>query len=77
MAASPEDRSGTTRLIACGALAREVKALIDANGLDHLELTCLPAKLHNRPERIAEAEREALDEDNDDDDDNEDDSQAA
>lgn len=46
-----------TLLIACGALAREVLALVDLNGWDHLELTCLPAKLHNRPERIPEAVR--------------------
>jgi hypothetical protein len=46
-----------TLLIACGALAREVLALIRLNAWDHLELTCLPAKLHNRPERIPEAVR--------------------
>lgn len=46
-----------TLLIACGALAREVLALVDLNGWDHLVLTCLPAKLHNRPERIPEAVR--------------------
>ena len=41
-----------TLLIACGALAREVRALIERNGWNHLQLTCLPAQLHNRPERI-------------------------
>ena len=46
-----------TLLIACGALAREVRALIELNGWTHLHLTCLPAQLHNRPERIAEAVR--------------------
>jgi len=46
-----------TLLIACGALAREVLALIRLNGWDHLELACLPAHLHNRPERIPEAVR--------------------
>jgi Protein of unknown function (DUF1638) len=40
-------------VIACGALAREVLAL----KLDAIDLTCLPASLHNRPERIAEAMR--------------------
>ena len=39
--------------IACGALAREVLAL----NLDGLDVTCLPASLHNRPERIPEAMR--------------------
>jgi Protein of unknown function (DUF1638) len=46
-----------TLLIACGALAREVRALTEFNGWMHLHLTCLPAKLHNRPERIPAAVR--------------------
>jgi hypothetical protein len=46
-----------TLLIACGALAREVLALIRLNGWTHTELACLPAHLHNRPERIPEAVR--------------------
>jgi hypothetical protein len=40
-------------VIACGALAREVRAVLDANRLPHIELTCLPAQWHNRPEKIA------------------------
>ena len=46
-----------TLVIACGALAREVLALRELNGWSHLELTCLPAKLHNRPQLIPEAVR--------------------
>jgi hypothetical protein len=46
-----------TLLIACGALAREVRALIDLNGWQHMHLTCLPAKLHNRPQLIPQAVR--------------------
>lgn len=46
-----------TLLIACGALAREVLALIELNGWSHMELTCLPAKLHNRPALIPDAVR--------------------
>lgn len=46
-----------TLLVACGALAREITALKAANGLAHLDVTCLPAILHNRPERIPEAVR--------------------
>ncbi len=53
-------RSERTLLIACGALAREAKAVIAANRLDHLDLACLPASLHNRPERIAEAVRRRI-----------------
>ena len=46
-----------TLLIACGALAREVLALIRLNGWNHMELTCLPADLHNTPQGIPEAVR--------------------
>jgi hypothetical protein len=46
-----------TLLIACGALARELKAVIAANRWTHMDLACLPAILHNRPERIAPAVR--------------------
>jgi uncharacterized protein DUF1638 len=46
-----------TLLIACGALAREVAALKRANGWTNLDVRCLPAQLHNRPERIAPAVR--------------------
>lgn len=46
-----------TLLIACGALGREVAALRRANGWQSLDVRCLPAQLHNRPERIAPAVR--------------------
>jgi hypothetical protein len=46
-----------TMLIACGALARETRALIALNRWDRMDLECLPALLHNRPDRIAEAVR--------------------
>lgn len=46
-----------TLLIACGALAREVLALIELNGFSHMELRCLPAKLHNTPALIPDAVR--------------------
>nr|WP_256515682.1 DUF1638 domain-containing protein [Alsobacter ponti] len=39
-------------VIACGALARELLAVVEANRLEGLDVTCLPAILHNRPERI-------------------------
>lgn len=47
-------------IIACGALAREILATIEAGRLDHIDLTCLPALLHNRPEKIPEAVRDAV-----------------
>ena len=48
-------------VIACGALAREVRAVLDANHLGHIELTCLPAQWHNRPEKIARGVRAVID----------------
>jgi hypothetical protein len=47
-------------LIACGALAREIIALRDANGWDHLDLTCLPAILHNSPDKITDSVRASV-----------------
>jgi hypothetical protein len=44
-------------VIACGALARELLAVKTLNQLDHLDVTCLPAILHNRPLEIAPAVR--------------------
>ncbi len=41
-------------VIACGALAREITALKRAHGWSHLDLQCLDARLHNRPELIPE-----------------------
>lgn len=49
-----------TLIIACGALAREIGAVIGRSGLDHIALQCLPATLHNRPERIAPAVQAAI-----------------
>jgi len=51
------DGAGRVLLIACGALAREVLAIRALNGLDRLDVTCLPAELHNRPQAIPEALR--------------------
>ncbi|MEL6736186.1 MAG: DUF1638 domain-containing protein [Pseudomonadota bacterium] len=50
----------TLRVIACGALAREIEALRASPALAHISLTCLPAILHNHPERIAPAVDEAI-----------------
>lgn len=48
---------GQVMMIACGALAREILAINEANGWDHAVLECLPAKLHNAPQHIADAVR--------------------
>jgi hypothetical protein len=42
-------------ILACGAIAREVLAVIELNGWTHVDVRCLPAKLHNTPDRIAGA----------------------
>ncbi len=39
-------------VIGCGALAVELVELTRRAGLPEMDLTCLPASLHNRPERI-------------------------
>jgi hypothetical protein len=44
-------------IIACGALAHEITALKRANAWEQLDVRCLPAELHNRPERIPAAVR--------------------
>ncbi|WP_208354154.1 DUF1638 domain-containing protein [Pseudaestuariivita rosea] len=52
--------TGTVLLIACGALAHEILALKRINAWDHLDLTCLPAILHNHPDRIPDAVSDAV-----------------
>ncbi len=42
-------------VIACGMLAREIIAVKERLGLDHIELTCLPAEFHYYPDRIPAA----------------------
>jgi len=52
---APVHQTGALLVIACGALAREILALVKQNGWSHIELTCLPAILHNSPEKITNA----------------------
>ena len=47
--------AGRVLLIACGALAHEILTLKRANGWHHLDLHCLPAKLHLYPDQITPA----------------------
>ncbi|MET0560010.1 MAG: DUF1638 domain-containing protein [Gaiellaceae bacterium] len=42
-------------VLACGALAREVLAVIRLNSWKNVTVRCLPAKLHSRPQLIAPA----------------------
>jgi Protein of unknown function (DUF1638) len=56
----PATQNGRILLIACGALAHEVLAIKAANCWDHLDLQCLPAKLHLYPEKIIPAVEAAV-----------------
>ncbi len=47
-------------ILACGALAKEISALIRLNGWSHLKTRYLPAILHNTPEKITEQLRMVL-----------------
>ncbi|WP_423922321.1 DUF1638 domain-containing protein [Candidatus Poriferisodalis sp.] len=47
-------------VLACGALVNELQAIVGVHGLDHVDVECLPAKLHNRPSLIAGAVRERI-----------------
>ena len=51
---------GRLLVIGCGALARELLAIVEANGMAHVDIQCLPAILHNHPERIIPAVEDAV-----------------
>jgi len=56
----PDAPPPTLVVIACGALARELRAIVESNALDGVRIACLPAKLHNRPQLIPEAVRRKI-----------------
>jgi hypothetical protein len=47
-------------VLACGALAREAHAIVQANGWEHVDVRHLPAELHATPRRIPQALEEAF-----------------
>ena len=53
--AVPSRPAASTLVIGCGALGRELVELVARNRLEAVEVRCLPASLHNRPEGIAPA----------------------
>lgn len=53
-------RAARVLVIACGALARELTAVLASASFAHIDVVCLPAKLHNEPHRIAPAVRERI-----------------
>ncbi len=48
------------RVIACGMIAREVLAIRQDLGFEHIELKCLPAMYHHYPAKIAPAVEKAI-----------------
>lgn len=63
---APTAKSAKVLILACGALANEILELIRLNGWEHMSLTCLPAILHNHPERIPDAARAVIEKHQDD-----------
>ncbi len=61
-AAFPAPAEPRLLILACGAIAREVLAVIGMNGWQHVDVRCLPAKLHSTPDRIAGAVDRKLEE---------------
>jgi len=51
---------GQVLLIACGAIARELVELRRRNQWEQVRIQCLPADLHNRPEKIPGRVRELI-----------------
>ena len=49
-----------TLIVACGALARELVAVLRANAWTHVDVACLPAHWHNTPERIVPGVEEKI-----------------
>lgn len=47
-------------ILACGALAKEILELNEANQWDAFDLHCIPAKYHNYPDKIPALVREEL-----------------
>lgn len=54
---TPSMDQPTTLLICCGSLAKEIIALTRENDWSHMQVTCLPASVHNTPDKIPEGVR--------------------
>ncbi|CAI8403347.1 MAG: Uncharacterised protein [Acidimicrobiales bacterium AG-410-I20] len=57
---SSDTKSGKTLVVACGALSRELLELKKINGLDSMDIECLPASYHNTPDLIPNAVKEKV-----------------
>ena len=58
----PERTDGRTLVVACGALTRELRAVLDQvpGAAARCDVSYLPAHLHNRPEEIPDAVERAV-----------------
>jgi hypothetical protein len=59
-AAAPAAARSRALVIGCGALAAELVRIAARPGLEHLDVACIAADLHDRPERIAPAVRRRI-----------------
>jgi hypothetical protein len=55
VAAAPTTAPARVLIVGCGALARELVDLVRRNNFTGIDITCLPAALHMRPEKIPAA----------------------
>ena len=60
LAQNTRSNAERVRVIACGAIAREVLDVCAANRLDHIDLVCLPAIWHVYPQKIGPGMRQAI-----------------
>ena len=58
--AARDDGRPRALVIGCGALAAELVRIARQPGFERLDVACLPADLHNRPERIAAGVRRRI-----------------
>ncbi len=56
----PDTPSRRTLVVSCGALAGDIRAVVNTAGWEHVDFKYLPANLHNRPEKITPALEEIL-----------------
>lgn len=54
------ERASSVLILACGALAREIRDITRLNQLPNVTLECLPASWHNHPHKIGKALRSRL-----------------
>ncbi len=58
----PDAPTRRTLVISCGALAVDIRAVVNMPGWEHVDFEYLPANLHNRPEKITPALEDLLSE---------------